>query len=155
MLILFSEKVKKTRKLTLEEWIFLLTSIYYLTLTKIKIVFFSFKKLSKSFGELEIKNEINLSKNDYLQSEKIRVSIIRGSRIVPWKSVCLDQAIAGINLLKHKKIPYCLHLGVRKKEDGLKLDAHAWVVCGDKIILGGEKSKFYMVTASYSCNYKK
>jgi hypothetical protein len=143
-------KVKKLQSLTFNEWILILLSIYYLAKSKINISLYPFKKIAKTFGELGVQNIHIPSDSDYIQIEKIKLATLRAGRIVPWRSVCLDQAMCAAILLQRYKISYTLNLGVRKKEDGKSLDAHAWIVCGDKIVLGGEKSKFYIITASYS-----
>jgi hypothetical protein len=142
--------LKKIKSLTFQDWKLIFLSVCFLTISKFKISFFSFKKTSKSFGKLGIINKHQPTIEEFKKIEKIRLATLRASRIIVWKSVCLDQAMCGALLLQKYNIPYTLYLGVRKKESGNSLDAHAWIICGEKIILGGEKSKHYMITASYS-----
>lgn len=56
---------------------------------------------------------------------------------LPWRSTCLVRAMAGALLLARRRIPgACIRFGVRK-ENG-QLDAHAWLLLGSEILLGGE-----------------
>lgn len=143
-------RLKKLLHLKLSDVSLFIQCVYFLSLSKLKIKRTSFKEVAPTLGNLnkDIRNE--LSNSEYEIAEKIRLATMRASRVVPFRSVCMDQAMTGVVLLKKHRIPCTLFLGVRKKETGKGLDAHAWVVCGNKIILGGQKSKFYTVTARFT-----
>jgi hypothetical protein len=149
-----STRLKKILHLKFSDVSLFIQSVYYLTLSKRKIKRSSFKKVAPTLGKLNQEIRKELSNSEYLLAEKIRLATMRASRVVPFRSVCMDQAMTGVILLKKHHIPCTLFLGVRKREEGNGLDAHAWVVCGDKIILGGQKSLFYTVTASFSNDFK-
>lgn len=58
---------------------------------------------------------------------------------LPWHSTCLVRAVAGALLLARRRIPGSgIRFGVRK-ENG-RLSAHAWLLLGPEILLGGEEA---------------
>ena len=149
-----TSRFKKILHLKFSDVSLFIQCVFYLTLSKQKIKRSSFKEIVPTLGELNQEIRKELSNSEYAIAEKIRLATMRASRFVPFRSVCMDQAMAGVILLKKHRIPCTLFLGVRKREEGNGLDAHAWVVCGDKIVLGGQKSLFYTVTASFSNDFK-
>nr|WP_211112189.1 lasso peptide biosynthesis B2 protein [Azospirillum soli] len=65
---------------------------------------------------------------------------------LPWHSTCLVRAVAGMLLLARRGIPGSgIRFGVRK-EDG-RLSAHAWLILGSEVLLGGEEADTYVPLA--------
>lgn len=73
---------------------------------------------------------------DLVEAARIAWGVIAASRIVPFAS-CLTQAQSCQALLAAKGIASELCLGVREDASGT-LRAHAWLLCGDRLLLGGE-----------------
>ena len=71
------------------------------------------------------------------------------SRHLPWECKCLAQAISGKIMLRRRRIPSTLYLGVAKKEDG-DLNAHAWLRAGDVILLGGGGLERFGVVSTFA-----
>ncbi len=67
--------------------------------------------------------------------------ISRMAARVPWRSDCLVQALAGQSWLARLRIPSEIVVGTAKLANG-QFDAHAWLRCGDRIVLGGDVSRF-------------
>jgi hypothetical protein len=55
---------------------------------------------------------------------------------LPWHTTCLVRAVAGAMLLRRRGVASTIRFGV-KRDDG-KLAAHAWLLIGNTIVLGGE-----------------
>ncbi len=91
--------------------------------------------------------------DDESGDRKIEISISRAiltmSRYLPWECECLAQAISGKMMLRRRQIPSTLYLGVAKKEDG-DLNAHAWLLVGEIIILGGFGLKEYAIVSTFT-----
>ena len=69
------------------------------------------------------------------------------ARRTPWESACLAQAIAAKLMLRRRRIASLLCLGTRMDETG-KLVAHAWLLHGNEILLGGTGyASFTLLTA--------
>ena len=81
----------------------------------------------------------------------VRVSwaIWTASRHMPWKCKCLVQAMAGKCILKRRRIPSTLYLGLLKDENE-KLKAHAWLRSGDTIAIGGREIDQYKVISTFA-----
>lgn len=60
-------------------------------------------------------------------------------------TTCLVQAFAGWLLLKRRGITATIRFGVAKSEVGLT--AHAWLMVGSEIVLGGEAASDYQALA--------
>lgn len=65
----------------------------------------------------------------------IGIRVERVADRLPWKSTCLVRALAGSMLLWRRGIASSIRLGVRKEDDALA--AHAWLMVGEAIVLGG------------------
>lgn len=60
------------------------------------------------------------------------------ARIEPWlrrrRHACLVQAIAASRMLSRRGIPWSLKVGVGRDTDALT--AHAWLLCGERVVTG-------------------
>ena len=71
------------------------------------------------------------------RAERVGWAIRAVAARAPWTSTCLMQAVAGAALLRRRRIPAELHLGVAKDAadpDGLA--AHAWLTCAGHVLTG-------------------
>jgi hypothetical protein len=66
--------------------------------------------------------------------ERITWALTRARRIVP-RATCLPQALAAEALLIRSGLPAELRIGVVKTAQG-RLEAHAWVESGGRIVVG-------------------
>jgi hypothetical protein len=69
----------------------------------------------------------------------VRQAVTIAARNVPWKAVCLPQALAAKAMLARRGCGSAFHLGATFDPDG-KLIAHAWLVAGGKIVVGAAGS---------------
>lgn len=56
---------------------------------------------------------------------------------VPWRSVCLPQAIAAQHMLRRRGIPARAVVGARRSVESKPIDLHVWVVVGERVVVGG------------------
>ena len=68
------------------------------------------------------------------RGEQVGRAVERVARVLPWRPVCLPQAIATRAMLKRRRIPCEGHLGV---VGTAPFDAHAWITVGDVVVQGG------------------
>ena len=71
-------------------------------------------------------------------------AVTRAARVVP-RATCLVQALAGDWLCARARVPVALEFGVSRGPRGI--EAHAWLVSGDRIILGGAEAARFVVLA--------
>lgn len=93
--------------------------------------------------------ETSLKKEDKYWSQKKRHYIKRVaiytnalSKYVFFESKCYDKALTVKKILNSQKIPSTLHLGV-SSNDPISLTAHAWIICGEWNVIGGEMAQEY------------
>jgi hypothetical protein len=60
---------------------------------------------------------------------------------LPWRADCLVQALAGQAMLLRRGIASTIAVGTAKHPDG-RFEAHAWLVRGEEVILGGDIARF-------------
>jgi len=68
------------------------------------------------------------------RARTVALSVSRASRLVPHAS-CLTQAFAGHLLLAWQGYSSSIRIGVDREDS--KLVAHAWLLAGDEVVLGG------------------
>lgn len=60
---------------------------------------------------------------------------------LPWRADCLVQALAAQTMLQRRNVSSTIVIGTAKHPDG-RFEAHAWLCCGDEIVLGGDIARF-------------
>ena len=71
----------------------------------------------------------------------------------PWCSNCLTQAFAATALLRRRRIPSTLYLGVARSADPPQdLTAHAWVRCGEHPITGGDGQRRFTILSTFAAH---
>ena len=66
---------------------------------------------------------------------RISLAVATAARLVPGAN-CLTQALAAQVLLALRGFSSDVKVGVRLEDDG-RFGAHAWLTCGDRIVIGG------------------
>lgn len=124
-------------------------SLLELTVWKILILCLPFRRWSRWSGRFqsETLKENRLRELRVLRS--ISRSIQISSQLIPWRSKCLDQALAAQDMLARRKLPSTVYYGMVKDDTGKWL-AHAWVRCGDQWVIGHHPQKQYTVVGSYA-----
>jgi hypothetical protein len=69
----------------------------------------------------------------------------------PWQSMCLAQALAGSGMLRARRIPATMAMGVAKSagEPGA-LEAHAWLSSGGLVLTGAGGHERFQVVARFT-----
>lgn len=126
-------------------------ALWYLALIKVLLKTNSFNSLAKHYG-LEIAEEEEHKANTDRQTVKtVSWAIGRVSGIVPWNSVCLDQALTAQRMLSRRGLTGLLYLGVAKdeKKEDAGLKAHAWVRCNGEFITGRAGHEAFTVVSCF------
>ncbi|MBW4890012.1 lasso peptide biosynthesis B2 protein [Mucilaginibacter sp. HMF5004] len=129
----------KEQLLFAEAWCFLATARFML-------VFFPFKKISPLFGKLHATEAFG---NDTL-SLLVKTALGRACCYSPWRTKCFEQALAAKMMLKRRGVISTMFFGVYKDTVTNKLNAHAWLKSGDKIVTGGGNLERYTVLSSFT-----
>jgi hypothetical protein len=81
--------------------------------------------------------------------DRISWAVATASCHLPWDCLCLAQAMAGKAMLKRRRVPSTLYLGL-VKDNGAQLQAHAWLRCGERILTGQQGMTEFTVIATFA-----
>jgi hypothetical protein len=89
------------------------------------------------------------------EAEEIGHVVAVVARCLPFRTLCLQQAIAVRRMLMRRGIPAMVYLGVaRDSKDRVQADlgraAHAWVAVGSRVINGGGVLEKYAIVARFA-----
>lgn len=83
----------------------------------------------------------NSAKHDPERIRRICFVLTHLSRLVPWRSDCVPQALAAQRWLAAKGIASEIRIGVENPKDG-EFGAHAWLIHEDRVLIGGEIDRY-------------
>lgn len=109
---------------------FLLRCLLLVATMRVGLSLFKFERLRKVTSRGDLSGETDV---DYLK--RVAWGVSRASAYVPGAS-CLTQALAGQYLLSRRGVASQIRVGV-DRESRQQVKAHAWLVSGDWIVLGG------------------
>jgi hypothetical protein len=126
----------------------LVEAFIYLGLARI-LVFIPFARVAPLLGETMKETPETNEKINHKQIKKVRHSIEIVSKYTFWESKCLVRAIAGMKMLKRRKIESTLYLGTTKDEYG-KMIAHAWLRSDTLFVTGAEGKDIFTVVGKFA-----
>jgi len=113
--------------------VLLVEAVMWLLLARLSLIFVSFPKLARHLGTLVAPTDARALRaksdnpHDHAHlAEEIGWAMTRAARHVPFKAVCLPQAMAARIMLKRRGVDSVLHFGARIGQDK-PIDAHAWL----------------------------
>jgi len=148
-IVIIFRKIKTL--ITLEkELFFLLPEVFvFIFWSQLNLSFYSFEKLSNSFGSLMKESPIESNNRFPKQILNISVAINLIANNLPWQTTCYPRAICGKWMLNRRNMESTLYLGVMKSDDAAT-KGHAWLRCGKRIVTGELGHKKYQIIAYYS-----
>jgi hypothetical protein len=82
---------------------------------------------------------------------RVRWSLGAVSRRAPWRCMCLERSIAGKMMLRSRRVPNTLYLGVaRDPERRRAIRAHAWLRSGAVSVTGGDGSAHFAIVSTFA-----
>lgn len=112
-----------------------------------------FKILRKFMGTPGIQSPMVVDKEVYRTVARIKRIVLLAAKYTPWESKCLVRAMVVQRLLLRYEIPTTLYLGANKKKEAKKMEAHAWLRCGEWIVTGERERDEFIEVAKFS-HYK-
>lgn len=85
---------------------------------------------------------VGLRKADPSYTGNVVWAVEAAGRRLPAARTCLTQALTTQLLLARREQPALVRIGVTRGEGG-KFEAHAWVECGDEVVIGGHELERY------------
>lgn len=130
--------VRFTRLDGADKWLLVRASVC-LGVARLRLAFTSFQELAERLSNDAPVTRVE-SDPDFLR--RVGFAVCAAADNVPWRSDCFPQAIAARMLLKRRGHASKIHLGVEKSGDG-SIAGHAWLTCGDVVVVGGEDLERY------------
>lgn len=111
----------------------LVEAVAWLLLARLSLIFVSFPRLARRLGTFVPPAEARALKTrtaspgaDVRLAEEIGWAVTRAARHVPFRAVCLPQAMAARIMLKRRGVDSVMHFGAKMGQDK-PMDAHAWL----------------------------
>jgi hypothetical protein len=117
----------------LSDVILILKSIFLLASIRLGLRVFSLKRMLRLLAK-DMRITTDVGETNKAVAKRVAWSVRVAARFVP-SATCLAQALTTMVMLGRLGQPASLRIGVAKDENG-KLQAHAWVECRGKIIVG-------------------
>lgn len=148
-------KLAGARSYSLVEIAMVVPSLLLLGLARLAILFLPFRWYSRVLGESVAQSDAppSLSPRQDSTARSIGRSVRATATVTPWSAVCLPQAMAASILLKLRGIPHVVHFGLapgEAKPEAAPMQAHAWIVAGDRIVTGAPVLPEYRIVATFS-----
>ena len=135
-------KIKEFLKLNLKEKSLLVITYFMLIAASILTRIMPFKFIARILKNKNANDHNKIRDEEDKLIQSITRFIIVAANHIPWKVKCLAQAVVGKLILNYYNIPSKMFLGVRKKENGESIEAHAWVKVNDDFVTGHFEQKF-------------
>lgn len=111
----------------------LLEAVPCLLAARLALIFVPFPQLARRLGTFvsptdprAARTENKAAREQAQVAEEVGWAVTRAARYVPFKAVCLPQAMAARGMLRRRNIDSVMHFGATKGTEK-PLDAHAWL----------------------------
>ena len=148
-LLLRARQVDSRRRALLAE------AVACLLAARLALIFIPFPRLAQRLGTFvppsdpRVAQAANAVPQDQTQlAEEIGWAVTRAARYVPFKAVCLPQAMAARVMLKRRGVKSVMHFGAAKGAEK-PLDAHAWLDAAGVEVTGYPVAKNFAEIACF------
>jgi Transglutaminase-like superfamily len=132
----------------------LMEAVACLLLARLALIFIPFPRIARRLGNLVPPSDPRVLRAkesaaaEALLATDIGWAVTRAARYVPFKAVCLPQALAARAMLKRRGVASVMHFGAAKGEDR-PLDAHAWLDAAGIEVTGYPVAKRFAEVACF------
>jgi Transglutaminase-like superfamily len=133
----------------------LVEAVAYLLAARLALIFIPFPRLARRLGTFvppaearTLQTQHGASQDAARTARDIGWAVTRAARYVPFKAVCLPQAMAARVMLKRRGIGSVMHFGAAKGSEK-PLDAHAWLDAAGVEVTGYPVAKTFAEIACF------
>ena len=127
--------LSRLRSLSMREAFFLARCLAVVAAVRLGLTLSSYNRVRNMVLRLEATNDASIG-----NLRRVAWGVAAAARLVPGAS-CLTQALAGQYLLACQGQASKITIGI-ERDSGPRLKAHAWLMSGDHIVLGGSINGF-------------
>ncbi|HZK80688.1 MAG TPA: lasso peptide biosynthesis B2 protein, partial [Humisphaera sp.] len=145
----------RARQLDSRRRALLAEAVACLLAARLALIFIPFPRLAQRLGTFvppsdpRVAQAANAVPQDQTQlAEEIGWAVTRAARYVPFKAVCLPQAMAARVMLKRRGVKSVMHFGAAKGAEK-PLDAHAWLDAAGVEVTGYPVAKNFAEIACF------
>ena len=139
-----TETLVRLRRLGARNVALLLEAVACLALARAAVRLLPFRVLARGLGGRMQETPTAVPVTP--RSRRVGWALAVASQRTPWRSRCLEQALAAKAMLRRRGIESTMYLGVTRAP----FEAHAWVRVGDVHVTGGSDVDRYAVVASFA-----
>jgi hypothetical protein len=139
----FIARVLRHRRL----WALSLEGLFALAASKLRVTLLPFRYWAWPRGRFQSESLRHPRAAELARITRIRHAVKLAGRVVPWRSKCLDQALATQRMLARRGLDSTLYYGMIRKPNR-EWAAHAWVRCGDQWAIGHHRDIAYAVVGT-------
>ena len=132
----------------------LIEAVFWLAAARLALIFIPFPRLARRLGDFvppsdprALRAKVPVEGEATLAAE-IGWAVTRAARYLPFKAVCLPQAMAARVMLKRRGVKSVMHFGAAKGEEK-PLDAHAWLDAAGVEVTGYPVAKNFAEIACF------
>ncbi len=125
----------------------LIEAVTLCTVAGILIKVLKFRRLARRLGRHMAVSPETRDTATIPQVARVRWAVAAAARHLPWRPVCLPQAVTAQWMLRRRGIPSTLYLGADPTRG---YDAHAWVRAGTTIVAGGPREDRFAVVSTFA-----
>jgi hypothetical protein len=107
----------------------------------------TFSRMARRLGEHMAETPTSAGRPEIAEARRVRWAVQAAATRLPWKPVCLPQAVAATWMLRRRGIHSTLYLGVDRATG---FDAHAWVRVGRVIVTGAPEHRRFSVVSTFA-----
>lgn len=130
-------------------------AVAWLWLSRLALIVIPFPRLARRLGKFvtpavarALQTKSKRLQDDTRLAEEVGWAVTRSARYVPFKAVCLPQAMAARIMLKRRGVASVLHFGAAKGKEK-PLDAHAWLDAAGVEVTGYPVAKNFAEIACF------
>ena len=142
-------RLSKMRRLSWSDWGVLVEAAVLLAASRLSLLLVPFRKIAPRLGVLHGESSHDVSSANTQWAHRVGWAVRAVARRTPWESACLAQAISAKLMLQRRHIASTLYLGLAKGE-AQKMEAHAWLRCGEEVITGKAGHERFSVISSFA-----
>ena len=117
------------------EMLFLAHCLLVVAAVRLGLTLFSYNRLRRMVTQLDAPHEASIG-----DLRRVAWGVAAAARLVPYAS-CLTQALSGQYILARQGNASKIRIGI-ERDTGTQLKAHAWLMSGNHIVLGGSINGF-------------
>jgi len=143
--------LRKLRALNWQERALLIMAFIWLGVMRLALWRLPFHRVASRLGLQQTETFNTQQTTNAAEATRIGWAVKVVAARTPWPSTCLVQALAGMMMLRRRKIAGTIYLGVAKKESAAEhFAAHAWLCSGDLFLTGESGREHYKVISIFT-----